>query len=71
MEEEPNIAKERRPQEAPGLTENQASPEQTHFTHPLSTHLIEHLLHVRPWGNRDEKDTVLVLVFNVVRMSNG
>lgn len=33
--------------------------------------LIEHLLCVRPWGNRDEKDTVLVLVLNVVRMSDG
>lgn len=33
--------------------------------------LIEHLLCARPWENRDEKDTVLVLVFNMVRMSDG
>lgn len=51
-------------------TENE-SPGQTHFTHSFSKHLTEHVLCVRPWGNRNEKDTVLVLLFNVVRMSDS
>lgn len=50
-----NMGSGNRPQEASGPSEKRSSPEQTHFTHPLSKHLNEHLLCVRPWGNRDEK----------------
>lgn len=63
-------AKRGGPRKHLGPVENQDSLEQRHCTQFFSKHLIEHLLCVKPWRNKDEKDTVLVLVFSVIMMSD-
>lgn len=67
----PNMGRRGEPRKRQGPVDNQDSPEHRHSTHSFIKHLIEHILCIRPWVNRHEKDIFLVLVFSVVRMSDS